>query len=469
MKQKGKHISKLSSITVPHTCVIIFAIIILCAVLTYIIPAGQYTYVENASGNLVIDPNSYTATAASPTTLYQLFNAIPAGLVDMSSLIFFVFIAGGSFSIINDTGTLQLAIDKIAYRLHNREKLMVFIIMTVFSMLGGLMGFSTECIIFIPMGIALARRVGYDDMVGTAMILMGTFVGFSCGTFNPYTTAVAQGILGLPTYSGLPLRAVFHAITLLAVYLYTIRYAIMVKKDPKKSYVYRSEENSQVQVYELTKPESFTPFHFLVLFVMLICFSIMIFGALFLSWSTSQMAPVLFAMGVLSGLVGKLNPNKIAQSWLSGAKDMVFASLIIGMGRGVLIIMQDGMIMDTIVYELAELLQALPSFLTAIGMLISNIVINFFVPSGSGQATLVMPIMGSIAHICGISLQISILAFQCGDGFTNAIIPTSSVTTSCIGIANISYTEWIRFAFPIVAIEWGISAAVIIFAELIGY
>ena len=181
------------------------------------------------------------------------------------------------------------------------------------------------------------------------------------------------------------------------------------------------------------------------------------------------MAPVLFAMGVLSGLVGKLNPNKIAQSWLSGAKDMVFASLIIGMGRGVLIIMQDGMIMDTIVYELAELLQALPSFLTAIGMLISNIVINFFVPSGSGQATLVMPIMGSIAHICGISLQISILAFQCGDGFTNAIIPTSSVTTSCIGIANISYTEWIRFAFPIVAIEWGISAAVIIFAELIGY
>lgn len=469
MEKRKKHLTKLSSVTVPHTCVIIFGIIIFCAILTYIVPAGQYSSIENASGTVVIVPDSYAPAASSPTTLYQLFNAIPTGLVDMSSLIFFVFIAGGSFSIINETGTLQLAIDRIAYRLHDKEKLMVFIIMAIFSLLGGLMGFSTECIIFIPMGIALARRVGYDDIVGTAMILMGAYVGFGCGTFNPYTTAVAQGIVGLSAFSGLPLRVVFHMAMLLVVYFYTIRYAVKVKTHPEESYVYRKESREPAENYELKAPEKFSCCHFFVLFIMLICFSIMIYGATVLSWNTTKMAPVLFAMGILSGLAGKIHPNKIAQSWLNGAKNMVFASLVIGMGRGVLIIMQDGMIMDTIVYGIANLLQTLPNSLTAIGMLISNIVINFFVPSGSGQATLVMPIMGSIARICGISLQVAVLAFQCGDGFTNAVVPTSSVTTGCIGVANISFVEWIRFSFPIVAIEWGGSAVFIILAELMGY
>lgn len=179
--------------------------------------------------------------------------------------------------------------------------------------------------------------------------------------------------------------------------------------------------------------------------------------------------PILFAMGIISGILGGLKANQIAEAWLAGAKNMIFAGLVIGMGRGVLVIMQDGLIMDTLVYWMAGALRLLPSSLTAVGMLMCNIIINFFVPSGSGQATLVMPIMGPLAQICGISLQTAVLAFQCGDGFTNAVVPTSSVTAGCIGVARIGFIQWLRFSLPLVAIEWGLSIVFLIIAGMIGY
>ena len=456
-------------IKVPHTCVIIFFIIILAAILTYIIPAGTYSYTESPSGTAVVDPESFTYVKDSPVSVYQLFNAIPTGLVDMASLIFFVFIAGGTFSIINETKTLHIAINKAAIRLNGKEKLMIVMIMTIFSLFGGLMGFSTECILFIPLGIALARKVGYDSIVGTAVILMGAYVGFVCGTFNPYTTAVAQGIVGLPVFSGLGLRVVFHIVTLCAACMYTIHYAEKVRRDPSKSYTYSSEGDSSHDTALPDKAEDFRIRNILVLLTMVTCFGIIIYGALQLSWSTKEMAPILFAMGIISGILGGLKANQIAEAWLAGAKNMIFAGLVIGMGRGVLVIMQDGLIMDTLVYWMAGALRLLPSSLTAVGMLICNIIINFFVPSGSGQATLVMPIMGPLAQICGISLQTAVLAFQCGDGFTNAVVPTSSVTAGCIGVARIGFIQWLRFSLPLVAIEWGLSIVFLIIAGMIGY
>lgn len=469
--EKGnKGLQKFSQMQVPHTCVIIFVIIVMCAILTYIVPAGQYSYVTNEIGQKVVDPDSFQYVKANPTTIYGFFNAIPTGLVKMASLIFFVFIAGGTFAVINETKTMEIAINKIAVMLEGKEKVMIFVIMLIFSLLGGLMGFSTECILFIPIGIALSRKVGYDSMVGTGMILMGAFVGFVCGTFNPYTTAVAQGIVGLPIFSGLGLRVVMHIVTLIVACAYIIRYAEMVKKDPRKSYVYELEmmDKGTTSINQ-ELAEHFSTRHVLVILTMLGGFAIIIYGALELHWSTSQMAPIFFAMGIVSGIVGRVNPNRIASAWLFGAKSMIFAALVIGMGRGVLVVMQEGIILDTVVHGMAVCLQALPPSLVAIGMLVCNIIINFFVPSGSGQATLVMPIMGPLAQICGVTQQTAVLAFQCGDGFTNAVIPTSSVTNGCIGVARINFIQWLRFSFPLVAMEWILSAIFIVIAGIIGY
>lgn len=198
-------------------------------------------------------------------------------------------------------------------------------------------------------------------------------------------------------------------------------------------------------------------------------FAIIIYGGIKLGWGTSKMSPVFFAMGIIAGIIGGLGGNQIAKAWLFGAQSMTFAALVIGMGRGVLVILENGSINDTIIHGMAVVLQALPPSLIAIGMLLCHIVINFFIPSGSGQATVTMPIMGPLAQLTGVSQQIAVLAFQFGDGFTNAVIPTSSVTNSCIGVAKISFVQWLRFSFPLVCIEWGLSAIFLIIAGFIGY
>ena len=459
-----------SKIKVPHTFVIIFFIIVFCAILTYLVPAGKYEYIQEGSKK-VIDPLSFHYVESKPIGVYDFLNAIPVGMVKMASLIFFVFIAGGTFAIINETKTLEIAINKMARALDGKEKIMIFAIMLVFSILGSVMGFAAECVLFIPIGVALARKVGYDSIVGTGMILMGAYVGFVTGAFNPYTTAVAQSIVGIPVFSGMGLRLVMHAVVLVVAGLYTIRYAERVRKDPSKSYVYELEQQLQNESTDLkfTAETEFSPKHLAVLATMLVGFGIVIYGGISKGWGTTQMAPIFFGMGILAGILGRMDSNKIAKAWLHGAQSMTFAALVIGMGRGVLVVLEGSSINDTIINGMAVMLRSLPPSFVAIGMLLCHIVINFFIPSGSGQATVTMPIMGPLAQLTGVSQQTAVLAFQFGDGFTNAVIPTSSVTNSCIGVAKISFVQWLRFSFPLVCLEWLIGAIFIVIAGFIGY
>ena len=335
-----------SKIEVPHTCFIIFVIIALCAILTYIIPSGQYDVVTSETGQSLVDPTSFHYVESNPTTLYEFFDAIPSGMVKMASLIFFVFVCGGTFGIINETKTLEIGINKLAHKLAGKERIMIFAIMLIFSVLSALMGFNTECLIFIPLGVALARKVGYDSITGTAMVLCGTMVGFSAGAFNPYTTVVAQGIVGIPVFSGVGFRIAIHAVLLLVTVWYVIHYAEKVKASPEKSYCYELEVtlNKEEANIGLEEERSFTIRNILVLIVMAICFTIVIYNALINKWSTTEMAPIFFAMGIISGVVGGMSGNEISKAWLAGARTMVFGALAIGMGRGVLLVMENGMI-----------------------------------------------------------------------------------------------------------------------------
>ena len=226
----------------PHTYLLIFVILIICAVLTYIVPAGQFETAVNESGRAILIPGTYQRVEQSPVNLYQFFNAIPSGLVSMASLIFFVMIAGGSFAVINETKTIDILTNKLVISLAGKEKLVIFVVMLMFSVLGGLIGFDAECVIFVPICIALARRMHYDSITGVAMVMCGAFVGSSVGTFNPYATAVAQGIVGLPIFSGAWYRIIMHIVILIAAALYVIRYAEGVKKDPSKSCCYSLEK-----------------------------------------------------------------------------------------------------------------------------------------------------------------------------------------------------------------------------------
>lgn len=469
--EKKEVLFKLLSMEPPHTYLLIFIILIICAILTYIIPAGQFDMVKNESGRAILVPGTFHYVDSQPISLYGFFDAIPKGLVKMASLIFFVMIAGGSFGVINATKTLDIVINKLAKAMQGKEHWIIFIIMFLFSLLGGLIGFDAECVIFVPLCIALARRVGYDSITGIAMVMCGAFVGSSVGTFNPYATAVAQGIVGLPIFSGAWYRIIMHIVILLAAVGYTTWYAERVKKDPTKSYCYELEKTlSKLDDDENLKYTSQTKFNthnILVLLTMLICFGTIIYGALKLGWFADQMSPIFLAMGIIAGIAGGLSGNQICRSWIDGARSMVFACLVIGMGRGILLVMEEGMIFHTILNALGGVLQILPSSFIAVGMFVINIIINFFVPSGSGLAALVMPIMGPLAQMTGITLQTSVIAFQCAAGFSDCIIPTSSTTNACIGCGNVSFIQWFKFAIKLALIEWGLSIVFIIIATII--
>lgn len=457
-------------IEVPHTYFIIFMILILCAVLTYVLPAGQYDRVENDAGRMVVVADSFHNVESNPISLLDFLKAVPMGLEAQAALIFFVFICGGTFGVFDETNALNIGINKIAHKLNGKEVLMIIAITTIFSILGATMAFDPQVIMFIPLGVALARRCGYDAVTGIAMVLGGVYVGFSCGALNPYTTAVAQGIAGIPLFSGLGFRVVWQIVTLIVTCAYIIRYAKKVGADPKASYCYELElkEKEAQEKEEQNIVTVLTTRQVLVILTLVVGLGFVVYGSLKLEWGTSDMAAAFFGMGIIAGIIGGLGGNKICNAWIKGAKTMVFGALAIGLGRAILLVLENGMIMDTIVSGLSALLQMLPTPLISLGMLIANVVINFFVPSGSGQATLVMPFMAAIASITGVSMQTAIVAFQGGEGFSNAVIPTSSTTNACLGAGNLGYEKWIRFAMPMFLLQLAVCAVFTVIASVIG-
>lgn len=470
MSKQEKALRKKRNIPVPHTYVIIFIIMIVCAILTYLLPAGVFDRVENEAGRMVVIADSYKKVASSPVSFMDFLRAFPQGLEEKAALIFFMFIAGGTFGVFDDTKAMDVSINKIAHRLAGKEEIMIIVITAIFSALGATMGFDPQCIIFVPLGVSLARRCGYDAITGVAMVTGGVYVGFTCGFMTPYTTVVAQGIAGIPLYSGAFFRIIWHIVTLIATCYMIIRYAKKVKKNPEFSYCYDLEQkesgNSNEGLEDVVT--TFTVRQVLVVATLIIGLAIVILGSVKFGWGTADLSAVFFAMGIVAGVVGGLKANELAVSWINGAKTMVFGALAVGLGSAILVILQKGLIIDTIVLGLSNVLKLLPASLVAVGMLIANIVINFFVPSGSGQATLVMPFMASIAPMTGVTLQTAIVAFQAGDGFSNAVIPTSATTNASLGAANLAYEKWIKFAIPMFLVQTGIAIIFTIAASVMG-
>ena len=325
-----------------------------------------------------------------------------------------------------------------------------------------------ETIIFIPIGIALARALGYDAIVGMAMVTFGAAIGFSSGFLNPFTVGVAQKIAELPTFSGMPLRIAVWLVMVVVVPLCILRYANKVRKNPECSYV-RDLELAQKDKKITIEDVPLRSRDILVLLTLAGGLIIIVVGVMKFGWGVLDIAAVFLGMGILGGILGGTQPNQMARDFIAGAKDIAMGALIVGIARGILVVMSEGQILDTIVHALATLISGLPKAVAAEGMLIVQCVINFFIPSGSGQASTTMPIMTPLADIVGITRQTAVLAFQFGDGFTNAIIPTHGTLCASLGVAGIPFNKWFKFALPVVAVELLICSAFVIFAAVTGY
>lgn len=453
----------------PNTYVIIILMMIVAVLLTWIIPSGEFERVKDeVSKQSIIIPGTFKYIENNPISLFKIPVYIMKGLAKASDIVFLVIIVGGAFNIIIETGMFQSFAGRLTKIFSNKEVLIIPAFSTIFALACTTMGVNTF-IGFAPIAVIIARSIGYDAIVGVSMVALGGAIGFSTGTFNPFTTGVAQSLAGLPIFSGLGYRFVCLVVFLIVTNIYIIWYAKKIKANPESSVVYEMEqENKKIEVSE-KQHDKIEGRHYLVLLIVIACFVLLVYGSQNWKWKLQENAAMFIWMGVLSGFAYGFGPSKIAEEFTKGAKKIVYGALMIGMANGISLILTDGKILDTTVQYLGGLLVTLPSYLQAAGMFLMQLLINGLITSGSGQAAATMPIMLPVADIIGITKQTTVFAFNFGDGLSNYILPTSSALMGFIAMVGISYSNWMKFMWKLFLIWIVVGAILVIVANSINY
>ena len=512
-RKKGK-------VKIPHTFVIICSMILLCGVMTWFVPAGQFDHqqvVVNGSSRDIIVPGSYHHVEQAPQT-WQIFGAFLKGFQMQAAIIAFVLIIGGAFQIMNSSKAIDFGIMTFLRKSKQWESkglvrkigvgpIVITITMIIFSLFGAIFGMSEETLAFVIIFVPLAISMGYDSITGLLMVYVSAHIGLSGAIFNPFTIGIAQGLSGIPLFSGFEYRAFIWMILTILIIAFALFYAAKVKKNPKASPMYeldafwrnRTEEAAETHFdYEtpraawitfalvnivlilfsvfypmttMTVGESsftfpwvpvLTALHALLGFFLLrksclyYVLEILLFTILFLvvgvlghGWYVMEISALFLAMGIISGFAMGANASKVALEFIAGAKDIITAAIIVGLAGGIIIVLQDGHIMDTILYALAGTMEGSGKGTTASLMYLIQTCLNLFIPSGTAKAALTMPIMAPFSDIVELSRQTTVLAYQLGDGFTNMITPTSAVLMGALGIAKVPYDIWFKWWWKI--------------------
>lgn len=327
-----------------------------------------------------------------------------------------------------------------------------------------------EAIPFIAMLIPLCLALGYDSIMAMALSYMGCIVGFATAMLNPFSVGIAQSIAQVPAGTGVGFRTLIWAITTLSATLYLMWYGRRIKKNPQLSPAYEIDQ-ARRQDMETMESEQlpFTTRHKVILASILVCLAVIIVGVLKFGFVIPEISAVFLATGIVCGIIGRLSFDDMATAFIHGAKDMISAAVVVGFARAIVIIAQDGQIIDTILYNLSNVIGHLPSLVAGYVMFFVQMFINFFISSGSGQAALTMPIMAPLGELVGITPQTSILIFQFGDGFSNAIFPTSAVLMACLGVAGIPWSKWMKWIWPLQVIFGVLAIIFITIAILMGW
>lgn len=429
----------------PNTYAILASLLVVIALLTWVIPAAEFDTIEQ-SGRKVVDPQTYHRVEASPQGPAAIITAPIKGFVNAALIIGFILIVGGAFGVFRKTGAIDSGIRSLLLKQEQSpwlRSILIPVFMTIFSLGGAIFGMSEEVIPFILIFIPLAIKLGYDPITGVAIPFIGAGAGFAGAFLNPFTIGIAQGIAGLPLFSGLGYRLICWFIITGAAIIFVMRYAEKVRKDPSSSAMEGAPETWQTGADEessdLPNPD---PRMTWVLGLFVVTMVILVFGVLKYQWYIQEIAALFLVSGFLAGWIGRLGSDETIHSFIDGAKDLVGTALVIGLARGVLIIAEDGHIIAPILHGLAGMVDGVPPLFAGWIMFLSQTCLNFLVPSGSGQAVLTMPIMAPLGDLLGVSRQLVVLAYQFGDGFGNMIIPTSPVTMSVLMLAKIPWTRW---------------------------
>jgi len=452
----------------PHTYAIIVVLIIICTILTYIVPAGTYDRVVNDEGRTVVVPGSFHYVDKTPVGPFQMVQAIPTGMGEVAWIVFLVFIIGGAFGIINATGAVEAGLGAAIKKVNGKDTILIVFLMTIFSIGGATFGMAESTLVFVPILVVMARKMGYDAITGMAIVNLGACCGFAGGWMNMFTVGVAQGICELEIFSGMGFRLIVHAMVLVIAIFFVLRYAKKVKANPENSIIYDIEAAGGNNVEE-TEVLEFTGKRKAVLICIVIGFAVLIYGILN-GWGTSShLSSIFLIMGIVCGFVGGLSVDEVCNSFIEGAKGLTFGALVVGLARAMVVVLTQGQIIDTIVYGLSSALDGMPAAIAAGLMVVVQTIINLPINSGSGQAAATMPIMAVLADALDVSRQTAVLAYQYGDGLSNSLWPSSGVLMASLSIAGIPYEKWLKFVLKIILVMYVVVIAMTMVSVVIGY
>lgn len=424
---------------IPSSITILFLLIVVVMLMTYLIPAGQFDTVVNEDGVTAVDPDSFHNIDPTPVNPFRMFVAIQEGFVNGSSIIFLIIFGYfWVFSVVG-SGAIAAGIKKILGSKAKDSKLFIPIVFLIFALAGSTYGEFETVYGLIPIFIALCMAMGYDAIVGLSVCLVGVATGFASATTNPFTIGIAQSYAELPIFSGLLYRwIIFFCFYALAV-IYIMRYAAKVKRTPELSVVY--DDDFSTFKLDTENAGEFTTTHKILLIGMVITIAVIVYGSLKLGWWLAEMSGVFLISGIISQIIARKKIDEIGQGLVTACSEMAIAVIVVGLSRTIIMILTEGNIIDTIIWGLYQPMKSAPAWLVGILMLIAQNIINFFIPSGSGQATAIMPIMIPLADLSGINRQIAVLAYQFGDGYSNMLWPTAGIAIGC-GIAKIPLGKW---------------------------
>ena len=459
---------KKQRLQMPHAYVIIFIMTIFTAILANVVPAGVFDRVEDAAGNTVVVPGSYHAVEKVGCSIFDMFKSIQLGFVDGAQIIFFIVFAYAFVYILIKNGTFDAVVGFILRKIGDRIELIIPVCMITFGLLGSTMGMFEETYGLIPVFISIAVVLGYDAIVGGSIIYLGVAIGFASATINPFTVGIAQEVAGVTMFSGLAYRVVCFVVFMGISIWYVWRYAHKVKHDPTKSVLFGTKlEMLEVGSKDELMRTKFTWTHKISCLMFVFTIAMLLVGTIQFGWYIDEIATLFIIMTIVTGLISRFTASQIAEFFIEASKEMMYGALLVGISRSIPVIMEQAFIIDTIVYWLSNLLANFQGMLSALGMLFAQNIINFFIPSGAGQALVTMPILAPVGEMVGVSRQVSVLAFQFGDGFSNIFWPTS-VFMMC-GIMRLPIDKWYKFVTPLFIMLFVASMILLCIAVVIGY
>jgi len=435
----------------PNTFVLLFAILALIALATWFVPGGKYeTHLVN--GKQLVDPDTFHYVASAPQGLVALMKAPIKGFVEAAQIIGFVLIVGGAFAVVQKTEAIDTAIRSIA-RAHEHSALVratiIPVFVTLFSLGGATFGMNEEVIPFVLIFVPLALALGYDTVTGVSIPFLGSQVGFGAAFLNPFNVGIAQGIAGVPVFSGMGYRLIVWAAATLVTIAFLMWYAARVKRNPSLSPTFVLDQARRLEhPVAVSSDDRMTGRHAAVLAIFAISLGAMVIGVVKYDWFIDEIAALFLAMAIVVGLVGRLGADSWVAAFMQGAKDLAPTALVIAIARATMIIARDAHIIDTMLHGLMPLVQSSHPVFAAQKMYLIQSVINFFIHSGTGQAALTMPIMAPLADLVGVSRQTAILAFQLGE-LSTPMIPTSGITVGVLALARVPWLTWAKWMIPL--------------------